>query len=116
MQKCGEKRLSREIMAPCLKCWEDVTEKMYCFPCKARAPIFLFSLAGTDRKMYGKSYFLKGFSSSALLAVALAFEAANICLYALLEFLSDPQTCFLNLSSHSNCIQQCKIADTLNRT
>lgn len=63
MEESGGERLSREIMAPCLKCWEDVTEKMYCFPCKARASIFLFRLAGTDRKMYGMSYCLKDFSS-----------------------------------------------------
>lgn len=67
-------------MIPCLKCWEGVTEKMYCFLCKARESIFLFRPAGTDRKMHKMSHFLKDFSSSALLAVALALEAAVLSL------------------------------------
>lgn len=79
MENTGGKRLSTEIMVTCLKCWEDVTEKMYCFPCKARESIFLFRLAGTDRKMYRTSYFLKDFGSSALLD-ALAFGAAILSL------------------------------------
>jgi len=74
-------------MVPCLKCWEDVTEKMYCFPRKARGSIFLFRIADMNRKVYRMSYFLRGFSSSTLLTVTLDFEAANICPYVILEFL-----------------------------
>lgn len=69
-------------MVPCLKHGEDVTEKMYCFPCRDRGSILLFRIAGMGRK--GRmSYLLKDFSSSTLLAVILCFEAANI-FYAIL--------------------------------
>lgn len=76
-----EKRLHREIMVPCLKCWENG------FRCKSRWSIFLFRIEGMDRKVYKMSYFLKDFSSSTLVAVTLGFEAGSICLYAILEFL-----------------------------